>query len=156
TVLGSFPSRTCLSFDLHSSLRRGSNRRHSLAAQTFSHRSAHERFRAHDKLLHLSQIFGVASIVLVRLRFRVDAHRRHAPYGLDDIIRSQSSSDNDGNLDSFYDFAIDVPAVGHSEGTYLHITWPMAVQKQQVGYSIVAPCKRDTFVTDDWNAPHQR
>src|SRR5262249_3926682 len=85
----------------------------------------------------------------------VDAHRRHAPYGLDDIIRSQSSSDNDGNLDSFYDFAIDVPAVGHSEGTYLHITWPMAVQKQQVGYSIVAPCKRDTFVTDDWNAPHQ-
>jgi hypothetical protein len=100
------------------------------------------------------KIPGVASVVLVRHCFRIDACRPHYPYSINNIIGSQPSSDDDGISHALHDLPVDLPAVGYPERTYLYVAEPMAVSKQHVGDSVVALCNGDAFVTDDRNASH--
>src|SRR5262249_43159009 len=85
------------------------------------------RFCSRNKPLYLLQILGVASVFLVSLRFSIDAHRLYCSFGVDNVVGSQSTSDDDGSAHALYDLSVDFPAVGYTQRTYLSVARPMAV-----------------------------
>ena len=74
---------------------------------------------------------------------------------IDNVFRPQTSRDDHRDADAFDDFPVQLPIVRSAQSTDLPVACPVAVEKQNVGDTIITLCNPDTALIKHGDAPHE-